>query len=141
MNKQSISQERINKELEVASEMQKLLFPDNLPSGKRLDLAATYTARHEVGGDYYDFIPINENEFIICIADVSGKGISAAMLMANFQATIRTLLSFKKYDLEYLIRELNDKVMKAAKGEKFITFFIGHSNTNSRLLKYINAGH
>ncbi|HZH87451.1 MAG TPA: PP2C family protein-serine/threonine phosphatase [Brumimicrobium sp.] len=141
MNKQSIIQERIKKELEVASEMQKLLFPDNLPSDKRLDLAATYTARHEVGGDYYDFIPINENEFIICIADVSGKGISAAMLMANFQATIRTLLSFKKYDLEYLIRELNDKVMKAAKGEKFITFFIGHYNTNSRLLKYINAGH
>src|SRR5690554_3647804 len=141
MNKQSIIQERIKKELEVASEMQKLLFPDNLPSDKRLDLAATYTARHKVGGDYYDFIPINENEFIICIADVSGKGISAAMLMANFQATIRTLLSFKKYDLEYLIRELNDKVMKAAKGETFITFFMGHYNTNSRLLKYINDGH
>ena len=141
MNKQSIIQERIKKDLEVASEMQKLLFPDNLPSDKRLDLAATYTARHEVGGDYYDFIPINENEFIVCIADVSGKGISAAMLMANFQATIRTLLSFKKFNLEYLIRELNKKVMQAAKGEKFITFFIAHYNMETRRLKYINAGH
>lgn len=141
MNKQSIIQERINKELEVASEMQKLLFPDNLPSDKRLDLAATYTARHEVGGDYYDFIPINKNEFIVCIADVSGKGISAAMLMANFQATIRTLLGFERFDLEYLIHELNKKVMLAAKGEKFITFFIGHYHMVSRRLKYINAGH
>ncbi|HLW30526.1 MAG TPA: SpoIIE family protein phosphatase [Brumimicrobium sp.] len=141
MNKQSIIQERIKKELEVASEMQKLLFPDNLPSDKRLDLAATYTARHEVGGDYYDFIPINDNEFIVCIADVSGKGISAAMLMANFQATIRTLLGFKNFNLEHLIHELNNKVMKAAKGEKFITFFIGHYNTETREFNYINAGH
>ncbi|HLV40771.1 MAG TPA: PP2C family protein-serine/threonine phosphatase [Brumimicrobium sp.] len=141
MNKLGIIQERIKKELEVASEMQKLLFPDNLPSDKRLDLAANYTARHEVGGDYYDFIPINKNEFIVCIADVSGKGVGAAMLMANFQATIRTLLSFNKFDLEYLIRELNKKVMQSAKGEKFITFFIGHYNMTSRRLKYINAGH
>jgi sigma-B regulation protein RsbU (phosphoserine phosphatase) len=141
MNKQSLIQERINKELEVASEMQKMLFPDNLPSDKRLDLAATYTARHEVGGDYYDFIPINENEFIVCIADVSGKGISAAMLMANFQATIRTLLSFKMFNLEDLVRELNKKVMQTAKGEKFITFFVGHYNMTTRRLKYINAGH
>lgn len=141
MNKQSLIQERIKKELEVASEMQKMLFPDVLPSDKRLDLAATYTARHEVGGDYYDFIPINENEFIICIADVSGKGVGAAMLMANFQAMIRTLLSFGTYDFEYLIPELNRKVMETAKGEKFITFFIGHYNLNTRVLKYVNAGH
>jgi len=141
MNKQGLIQERINKELEVASEMQKLLFPNDLPSDRRLDLAATYTARHEVGGDYYDFIRINEDEFIVCIADVSGKGVGAAMLMANFQATIRTLLSFEKFDLEYLIHELNSKVMKAANGEKFITFFIGKYNSNTRLLKYVNAGH
>ncbi|HEY9886217.1 MAG TPA: SpoIIE family protein phosphatase, partial [Vampirovibrionales bacterium] len=112
MARQGLKQERIKKELEVASEMQKLLFPDDLPSDKRLDLAATYKARHEVGGDYYDFIPINDDEFIVCIADVSGKGISAAMLMANFQATIRTLLNYQRFDLEYLVEELNKKVMK-----------------------------
>jgi sigma-B regulation protein RsbU (phosphoserine phosphatase) len=141
MAKQGLKQERIKKELEVASEMQKLLFPDDLPSDKRLDLAATYKARHEVGGDYYDFIPINDDEFIICIADVSGKGISAAMLMANFQATIRTLLNYQTFDLEYLIVELNKKVMKSAKGEKFITFFIGQYNSKTRNFKYVNAGH
>jgi sigma-B regulation protein RsbU (phosphoserine phosphatase) len=141
MAKLSLKQERIKKELEVASEMQKMLFPSDLPSDKRIDLAATHRARHEVGGDYYDFIPINDDEFIVCIADVSGKGISAAMLMANFQATIRTLLNFQRFDLSFLVEELNKKVMKSAKGEKFITFFIAEYNAKTRRLKYINAGH
>lgn len=141
MAKEALQQERIKKELEVASEMQKLLFPSDLPSDKRLDLAATYKSRHEVGGDYYDFIPLTDDEFMICIADVSGKGISAAMLMANFQATLRTLLTYQSFELEFLVEELNKKVMTSAKGEKFITFFIATYNSTTKKLKYINAGH
>ncbi len=141
MTNLGIIQERIKKELEVASEMQKLFFPDDLPSNKRMDVSAKYTPRHEVGGDYYDFIPLGDDEYIICIGDVSGKGIGAAMLMANFQATIRTLFSYQRFELRYLIEELNQKVMKNAKGEKFITFFIAHYNANTRKLTYINAGH
>ena len=136
-----LKQERYKKELEVAKSMQQLLFPEELPSNKRMDISAYYKSRHEVGGDYYDFISISKDEYIICIADVSGKGISAAMLMANFQATLRTLFEYKKFDLKRLIIELNKKVMNSAKGEKFITFFIAHYNTISRKLKYINAGH
>ena len=83
MAKASLKQERLKKELEIASEMQKLLFPSDLPSNKRMDISAKYKARHEVGGDYYDFIPLGDEEYIVCIADVSGKGISAALLMAN----------------------------------------------------------
>ncbi|MDD2982407.1 MAG: PP2C family protein-serine/threonine phosphatase [Crocinitomicaceae bacterium] len=141
MTKLGIIQERIKKELELASEMQKLFFPDDLPSNKRMDVSAKYTPRHEVGGDYYDFIPLGNEEYIICIGDVSGKGIGAAMLMANFQATIRTLFSYQRFELDFLIEELNQKVMKSAKGEKFITFFIAHYNADTRKLKYINAGH
>jgi sigma-B regulation protein RsbU (phosphoserine phosphatase) len=141
MTRQSIVQERIKKELEVASEMQKLLFPSDLPSNRRMDISAKYTPRHEVGGDYYDFIPLGDEEYIICIADVSGKGIGAAMLMANFQATIRTLFNYQRFDMEFLLEELNKKVMRSAKGEKFITFFIAHYNANSRELTYVNAGH
>jgi sigma-B regulation protein RsbU (phosphoserine phosphatase) len=69
--------------------MQKLLFPSDLPSNIRMDISAKYKPRHEIGGDYYDFIPLGNEEYILCMADVSGKGISAALLMANFQATIR----------------------------------------------------
>ena len=106
-----LKQERYKKELEVAKSMQQLLFPEELPSNKRMDISAYYKSRHEVGGDYYDFISISKDEYIICIADVSGKGISAAMLMANFQATLRTLFEYKKFDLKRLIIELNKKVM------------------------------
>lgn len=141
MARLKMKQERYKKELEVAKTMQKLLFPEELPSNKRMDISAKYTPRHEVGGDYYDFIPIGEDEYIICIADVSGKGISAAMLMANFQATLRTLFEYQKFDLTTLIIELNKKVMNTAKGEKFITFFLAHYDATSRRLQYVNAGH
>ncbi len=141
MAKQGVIQERIKKELEVATEMQKLLFPEDLPSDKKMDISAKYLPRHEVGGDYYDFIPLENNEYIICIGDVSGKGIGAAMLMANFQATIRTLFQYQRFDLDYLIHELNKKVMQSAKGEKFITFFLALYQADTRTLRYVNAGH
>lgn len=141
MANESIKQERLKKDLEIAVELQKQLFPSELPSNQKLDVSAKFLPRHEIGGDYYDFIQINENEFMICIADVSGKGISAAMLMANFQATIRTLFHYQNFDLEDLIQELNDKVIKASNGDKFITFFIAKYNAKTRKLKYINAGH
>lgn len=141
MAKLNVEQERFKKELEVASAMQRMLFPEELPTNKKMDVSAKYKPRHEVGGDYYDFIPIADNEYVICIADVSGKGISAAMIMANFQATIRTLFEYQKFDLEALVKELNEKVMKSTKGEKFITFFLAHYNTDTRKLTYINAGH
>jgi len=139
--KESIKQEGYKKELEVASEMQKLLFPSDLPNNSKLDISAKYIPHHKVSGDYYDYIQLNENEFIICIADVSGKGVPAAMLMANFQATLRTLFTYQNFDLEFLIEELNRTVFTNADGEKFITFFIAKYNAKTRKLKYINAGH
>lgn len=136
-----IRQERYRKELEIASAMQKMLFPEELPSDKRMDVSAKYTPRHEVGGDYYDFIPLGEDEYIICIGDVSGKGVSAAMLMANFQATLRTLFQYRKFSMKELVEELNERVMRSAKGEKFITFFVAHYDAKSRKMTYVNAGH
>jgi sigma-B regulation protein RsbU (phosphoserine phosphatase) len=138
---QHIIKERISKELEVASEMQKLLFPSDLPSNRKMDISAKYIPRHAIGGDYYDFIPLGDDEYIICIADVSGKGITAALLMANFQATIRTLFKYQRFEMPFLLEELNKKVMRSAKGEKFITFFISHYNAFTRKMQYVNAGH
>ena len=141
MTKFGIRQESLKKELEVASAMQQLLFPSDLPTNTRMDISAMYKPRHEVGGDYYDFIPLGDDEYIICIADVSGKGVSAAMLMANFQATLRTLFQYQRFDMQSLIEELNKKVMNSAKGEKFITFFIAHYDATTRKMNYVNAGH
>jgi phosphoserine phosphatase RsbU/P len=136
-----VRQARLRKELEVASEMQKMLFPEDLPSNKLMDISARYIPRHEVGGDYYDFIPLDNNRFVICIADVSGKGIGAALLMANFQATVRAFVQFQWFDLPTLMSELNKTVMRSAKSEKFITFFIATYNAQTRELTYVNAGH
>jgi len=129
--------------MEMAAEMQKLLLPNNLPTNHLIDISATYIAKHTVSGDYYDFIRINEDEYVFCIADVSGKGMPAAMLMSNFQATLRANVKYNHHNLtlEGLVMELNTSVLNAANGEKFITFFIGYYNEKSRSLKYINAGH
>ncbi len=141
LSAQNAIKEQISKELELASEMQKLLFPQDLPSNKKMDISGRYIPRHAVGGDFYDFIPLGDEEYIICIGDVSGKGITAALLMANFQATIRTLFKYQRFEMTFLMEELNKLVMKNAKGEKFITFFIAHYNAYTRQLHYVNAGH
>ena len=134
-------QKTFNKELEIASELQKELLPSKLPSNKEVDIGAKFLSHHQVGGDYFDFIQLNEEEFMVCIADVSGKGVSAALMMANFQATVRTMLREKRVPLKKLVIELNDVVNEHAKGEKFITFFIAEYNTRTREFRYINAGH
>jgi sigma-B regulation protein RsbU (phosphoserine phosphatase) len=141
MARQGIVQERLSRELEVASAIQKYLFPSDLPSDRKMDVSARYSPRHEVGGDYYDFIPLGDDEYVICIADVSGKGIGAAMLMANFQAIVRTIFSYNRFDFHILMDELNHKVAKIAKGQHFITCFMAHYNAATRELRYVNAGH
>lgn len=130
-------------DLELAAEMQSMLFPTKLPSNKKVDVAATYIPKQLVGGDYYDFIRFSDHEYVFCIADVSGKGISAALLMSNFQANVRANVKYNHQNLtlKELVIELNKNVMDAAKGEKFITAFIGYYNEQTRELKYINAGH
>lgn len=137
--KDQLRQEGIKKELELASEMQNMLFPRELPNNNKLEAAAYYQPHQQVGGDYYDYIETTDHEVVFCMADVSGKGIPAAFLMSNFQAYLRALI--KRIPLFYLIQRLNRKVMESAKGEKFITMFIGKYDTNTRVLNYINAGH
>ncbi len=120
--------------------MQKMLFPEELPNNHKVQIAAYYKPHHKVGGDYYDYIEITDNVFLFCLADVSGKGVSAALLMSNFQANLRALVSLNP-TLEDLVHQLNKKVLHTAKGEKFITLFIAKYNTISRELVYINAAH
>ena len=140
LSKEYFRQIAANKELELASKMQSLLFPSVLPNDRFLDVAAYYQPHLQVGGDYYDFIRLNDNEVAFCIADVSGKGVSAALLMANFQANLRALFRYQS-SLPEIIFELNNIVSQNAKGEKFITLFVAKYNMITRVLNYINAGH
>ena len=138
--KENIRQAAMKKELELASEMQSMLFPTSLPADNILDTSAFYLPHQEVGGDYYDFIWLNKNECAFCVADVSGKGVAAALLMSNFQANLRVLFN-QTTSLTELVRELNSIVMASAKGEKFITLFIAKYNLITRTLTYVNAAH
>lgn len=140
--KESLEKEAFKKELELASKMQSMLIPNssNLPNNEKIRVAAYYSPHSEVGGDYYDIIQLGEDEFGFCVADVSGKGISAALLMSNFQANLRALFT-ASVPLKEVIVKLNETVMHNANGEKFITFFIGRYNAKTRKLEYINAGH
>jgi phosphoserine phosphatase RsbU/P len=140
MARKQLEQEAFRKELEIASDVQQFLFPDKLPNTERLHMEASYLPHDIVGGDYYDFIPINKNQFLICVADVSGKGIPAALLMSNFQASLRTLLR-QTPNLREIVEALNFQVMESAKGEKFITFFGAIYDLELKTLVYINAGH
>jgi len=139
---ETLRQEALKKELELASKMQSMLIPDEemLPHNDRIYVSSFYHPHMDVGGDYYDFIRLNEDEVGFCIADVSGKGISAALLMSNFQANLRALFTTSK-DLPQMLERLNERVMASAKGEKFITLFVARYNYNTQQLQYINAGH
>lgn len=138
--RENLKRAAMHRELELAWEVQRMLFPDKLPHNEFLDMDAIYLPHQSVGGDYYDFIQVNENEVVFCVADVSGKGVPAALLMSNFQASLQILLRHIT-DLTELVQELNEKVMRNSKGEKFITLFIARYNTQTRMLTYINAGH
>src|SRR5664280_605999 len=142
LHKESLRQEAFKKELELAARMQKMLIPDNshMPHDPTMIVNGFYFPHYEVGGDYYDCIKLSDSKTGICIADVSGKGISAAILMSNFQATLRALLT-ADIDLVFLVNKLNSVVVSNAAGEKFITFFIARYDSKTKVLEYINAAH
>lgn len=138
---ESLRQAQVKRELELAAEMQAILLPAHLPKNEFYEAASFYKAHQQVGGDYYDFIELNRDEVMFCMADVSGKGVSAAFLMANFQAYLRSIFSYMKTDLASMVRELNRQVMHSAMGEKYITLFLATYNKQTRTLRYINCGH
>jgi len=139
---ESLRQEALRREMELASKMQTMLIPEDskLPYNEHIHIKAFYHPHYDVGGDYFDVIQLNEDEVGFCIADVSGKGISAAILMSNFQANLRALFS-AEITLPALISRLNNRVMASAKGEKFITLFLAKYNARTYELRYVNAGH
>jgi sigma-B regulation protein RsbU (phosphoserine phosphatase) len=111
-----------------------------MPKNPKIIVNGFYFPHYEVGGDYYDCIRLSETKTGFCIADVSGKGISAAILMSNFQASLRALFTYN-IELETLVKKLNSIVVANAAGEKFITLFVARYDHKSRILEYINAAH
>ena len=107
--KQQLRQEVLNREVEVAAEIQRTLVPSQLPSGKYYQLSSIYKPHFAVGGDYYDVVEFPDGNIAFCIADITGKGVSAALLMANFQANFHALIT-RRPTLEEIVHEMNAAV-------------------------------
>lgn len=138
--KERVDRERLQRDMELAVEVQGMLVPRSLPKTGSMEVGATYLPNQNIGGDYFDFIKLHSGEFLWCIADASGKGVPAALLMANFQASLRAWASVES-DLVKVTERLNEIVVSNTNGERFITLFLGLYNESTRQLKYVNAGH
>jgi sigma-B regulation protein RsbU (phosphoserine phosphatase) len=131
---------QIQEEIRVARDIQQNLLPKEIPIINGYDIYAINTPAREVGGDYYDFIKLSENKTAIALGDVSGKGLPAAMLMANLQATLRGQLLFCECAKD-CINRANNLLYKSTDTSKFVTLFFGILNTENNTLTYCNAGH
>jgi len=140
LREQKIEQERLKKELQIASSIQEMLFPRELPLTKEISVYASYLAHDSVGGDYYDFIPLGDDEYLVCMADVTGKGIAAAILMSNIQSALRVLVK-QTSDLTDIVKDLNQIIRYNTRGDRFVTMFIAKISILRSEIKYINCGH
>ncbi|MGB9906278.1 MAG: SpoIIE family protein phosphatase [Candidatus Saccharicenans sp.] len=137
---QAIEKEKMERELALASQIQKDFLPRQNPKCDKFDMAGYNLTCYQVGGDYYDFINIDDHRMAIVVADVSGKGVSASLLMASLRAAIYAELS-PEYSLERLGRRLNDFVHHSSSASNFITFFLLELDRETGEIKYLNAGH
>lgn len=135
-----VERESLARELEVAGKIQKQLLPTDFTGIGGAQVSAVNHAHHHVGGDFYDIISRGEKGFFICIADVAGKGIGAALLMANLQANLRALILSENM-LESVVQKLHKILYNITHGDQFVTFFIAHVRVEDREIDYINAGH
>ena len=133
--------ERMNRELEIAREVQEQLFPQSYPPVAGLDYAGRCRPALGVGGDYYDFLALRDGGLGIAIGDVSGKGIPAALLMAGLQASLRGQTLSGPGDLAGLMSNINRLIYDASPANRYATFFYAEYAPGTRGLRYVNAGH
>lgn len=137
---EALEKQRMEEELNLARKMQQGLLPSELPQPRGYEIAAVNIPSRQVGGDYYDVIPISEGLYGIAIADVSGKGAGAALLMANLQASLRALAS-GEMQIGEMVSRINNLIHQNTALDKFITFFYGQLDTKKNTFTYCNAGH
>lgn len=137
---EELEKKKMESELLIAREIQQGLLPRTLPKIDGFDIAAENISSKQVGGDYYDVIPTDNGKFMITIADVSGKGTPASLLMANVQATVHALVPFQ-LPLSTATARINDLIYRNTSSDKFITFFWGSLNAQTKIFQYVNAGH
>jgi serine phosphatase RsbU (regulator of sigma subunit) len=135
------AERRAEREIAIAREVQGKLFPQSAPRLRTVELAARCIQARSVGGDYYDFLDLGPGRVGFVLADVSGKGIHAALRMANLQAHVRSQAGSAPEDPLRVLRQVNRMLCESTQPEHFATLFLGVYNDASRRLTYINCGH
>jgi len=137
---QKLEKQIIEEEISVSREIQRMLLPHDIPQGRNFELSAINLSSKAVGGDYYDFIKIDEQHLGLAIGDISGKGIPGAILMSNLQATLRAVAAFNLSPSNAVFR-VNNQITATTSTEKFATFLYGIFNSQKLTFNYTNAGH
>ena len=138
--KEELEKHKLEEELELAREIQRNLFPSEIVQLNNFEISAENISSKQVGGDYFDVIRKDEENCYIAIADVSGKGVPAALLMANLQAFLKSVCK-QGVNLVEGTAMINDLISENVTGGKFITFFWASINDKNRTISYVNAGH
>jgi phosphoserine phosphatase RsbU/P len=137
----ALEQERLQRDLELAAEVQRRLLPNEPPAGSAIALAAFSLPARVVGGDYYDFLDLGGEKIGIALADISGKGIAAALLMSVVQASLRVIASEGARSLSEMASRMNGFVYRSTGTNKYATFFYAQVDQLGGKLRYVNAGH
>lgn len=140
LHRELLHKQRMERDLALARSIQLGLLPESPPQLEGFDIAVSHRPSLEVGGDYYDFIRLAPDTTLTVVADVEGKGVGSAMVMANLQATLHALLAHL-HSLERLVESLNDMILTDTRGQKYMTMFVGLLDQPHRTLHYVNAGH
>ena len=135
------AERRLTQELEIAKQVQAKLFPQKLPQLKTLQYAGCCIQARDVGGDYYDFLSLGRERLALVIADTSGKGIGAALLMANLQANLRSQSAIALGQPQRFLRSVNQLFYENTTESAYATLFFAEYNDKTRLLRYANCGH
>ncbi len=138
--KETLEKQKLEEELAIAREIQQRLLPKEAPQLGDFELAALNIPTRQVGGDYYDYFPIDENRYLISIADVAGKGVPAALMMSNLQATLHAMMT-ADVPLEDIVSRINNFVHRNSTLDKFITAFFAIFDRQNGTIVSINAGH
>ncbi|HEX8984568.1 MAG TPA: SpoIIE family protein phosphatase [Bryobacteraceae bacterium] len=141
IRKQAESERRRKSELEIAANVQQKLFPRNTRRLRTIDYSGGCAAAREVGGDYYDFLDIDDRHTGFVLADVSGKGVPAALLMANLQACFRSQSREALLRPAAMLEAVNRHFFESTAAERFATVFFGVYDEGARSLRYVNCGH
>lgn len=141
LHREALEKERMEREIELAASIQRTIIPASLPEVEGLDICGANRPTRQVGGDFYDVFPLPGGRVAFALADVSGKGVPAALLVSTVHACLHVLFDVGRDDLPFVVARVNEHLLRFSSSRKFATLFLGIFEPSSRVMRYVNAGH